>query len=442
MGIVRIPNMIILIFISMLIAAQSFGQIKIGVALPLMKDSPGSPDRATGEQMLKGIKDALTEYEQSKESLKVQIIIEDTGKDPEKTIDALNKFGSDPSVVSVIGPVFSAELVNSAGAADFHKMPVISPTATVNFIAEKNPFVFQLNPTYDIRGRLMAKYASDKLGMKRFIIFSEDSYGKLYADGFANQVKTSSDSILFTKYYQKDQYDLSNEAGEIRKFLEENDRFIDFGSITAADLEKLRKIGLTKEMSDTLIMKRYLVSIYRLPGGITPEVLPSAGVTVSAYNDKSFNIIFGIADAIYIPIARHDEIAKVALALFKQRINLPVLGTSDWNNEESLQGSKGVLPIVWFEADFFVTKEQKADVKNMNEQELRNYFFGLGAMQLMLSEISKGNTSRNDLNESLESLKNYEAPYNMITLINRTNHNLRIMKFQKGTLEKVGDFVY
>jgi hypothetical protein len=63
-------------------------------------------------------------------------------------------------------------------------------------------------------------------------------------------------------------------------------------------------------------------------------------------------------------------------------------------------------------------------------------------MQLMLSEISKGNTSRNDLNESLESLKNYEAPYNMITLINRTNHNLRIMKFQKGTLEKVGDFVY
>lgn len=442
MGIVRIPNMIILIFISMLIAAQSFGQIKIGVALPLMKDSPGSPDRATGEQMLKGIKDALTEYEQSKESLKVQIIIEDTGKDPEKTIDALNKFGSDPSVVSVIGPVFSAELVNSAGAADFHKMPVISPTATVNFIAEKNPFVFQLNPTYDIRGRLMAKYASDKLGMKRFIIFSEDSYGKLYADGFANQVKTSSDSILFTKYYQKDQYDLSNEAGEIRKFLEENDRFIDFGSITAADLEKLRKIGLTKEMSDTLIMKRYLVSIYRLPGGITPEVLSSAGVTVSAYNDKSFNIIFGIADAIYIPIARHDEIAKVALALFKQRINLPVLGTSDWNNEESLQGSKGVLPIVWFEADFFVTKEQKADVKNMNEQELRNYFFGLGAMQLMLSEISKGNTSRNDLNESLESLKNYEAPYNMITLINRTNHNLRIMKFQKGTLEKVGDFVY
>jgi hypothetical protein len=442
MGIVRIPNILILIFISILIAAQSFGQIKIGVALPLMKDSPGSPDRATGEQMLKGIKDALTEYEQSNESLKVQIIIEDTGKDPEKTIDALNKFGSDPSVVSVIGPVFSAELVNSAGAADFHKMPVISPTATVNFIAEKNPYVFQLNPTYDIRGRLMAKYASDKLGMKRFIIFSEDSYGKLYADGFANQVKTSSDSILFTKYYQKDQYDLSNEAGEIRKFLEENDRFIDFGTITATDLEKLRKIGLTKEMSDTLIMKRYLVSIYRLPGGITPEVLSSAGVTVSAYNDKSFNIVFGIAEAIYIPIARHDEIAKVALALFKQRINLSVLGTSDWNNEESLQGSKDVLPIVFFEADFFVTKEQKSDVKNMNEQELRNYFFGLGAMQLVLNEISKGNTSRSDLNESLESLKNYEAPYNMITLINRTNHSLRIMKFQKGALEKVGDFVY
>jgi len=442
MGIVKSQNIILLIFISMLIAAQSFAQIKIGVALPLMKDSPGSPDRATGEQMLKGIKDALTEYEQSNESLKVQIIIEDTGKDPEKTIDALNKFGSDPSVVSVIGPVFSAELVNSAGAADFHKMPVISPTATVNFIAEKNPFVFQLNPTYDIRGRLMAKYAADKLSMKKFIVLSEDTYGKLYADGFADEIRNRSDSVLLTKYYKKDQWDLGNEAGELRKFLEENDRFIDFGSIAAADLEKIRKIGITKEMSDSLIIKKYLVSIYKLPGGVRAEAVLSNGVTVSNYSDRSFNVIFGFADAIYIPIAGHDEISKVALALFKQRIGLPVLGTSDWNNDESLLGSKDVLPTVYIEADFYITDEQKSDVKNMNEQDIRNYFFGLGAMRLVLSEVSKGNTSRNDLNESLESLKNYEAPFNIITLINRTNHSLRIMKFQKGALEKVGDFVY
>ena len=78
MGIVRIQIIILLIFTSMFFAAQSFSQIKIGVALPLMKDSPGSPDKATGEQMLKGIKDALTEYELSNESLKVEIIIEDT----------------------------------------------------------------------------------------------------------------------------------------------------------------------------------------------------------------------------------------------------------------------------------------------------------------------------------------------------------------------------
>lgn len=442
MGIVRIQIIILLIFTSMFFAAQSFSQIKIGVALPLMKDSPGSPDKATGEQMLKGIKDALTEYELSNESLKVEIIIEDTGKDPEKTIDALNKFGSEPSIVSVIGPVFSAELVNSAGAADFHKIPVISPTATLNFLAEKNPFVFQLNPTYDIRGRLMAKYAFDKLSMKKFIVLSEDSYGKLYADGFAEEVRSRADSVLLTKYYKKDQWDLGNEVGEIRKFLEENDRFIDFGSITPADLEKIRKMGITKEMSDSLIIKKYLVSIYRLPGGVTAEAVISNGVTVSNFSDRSFNVVFGIADAIYIPIAGHDEISKVALALFKQRINLTVLGTSDWNNEESLLGSKDVLPAVIIEADFYITVEQKTDVKNMTEQDARNYFFGLGAMRLILSEISKGNTSRSDLNESLESLKNYEAPYNRFTIINRTNHNLQIMKFQKGILDKVEDFVY
>ncbi len=195
-------------------------------------------------------------------------------------------------------------------------------------------------------------------------------------------------------------------------------------------------------MSDSLIVKKYLVSIYRLPGGVRAESVLSNGVNVSNYSDRSFNVIFGFADAIYIPIAGHDEISKVALALFKQRIGLPVLGTSDWNNEESLIGSKDVLPTEYIEADFYITDEQKSDVKNMSDQDVRNYFFGLGAMRLMLSEISKDNTSRTDLNESLESLKNYEAPYNKFTIVNRTNHNLQIMKFQKGSLEKMEDFVY
>ncbi len=419
-----------------------YPQLKVGVALPLMKNSPGSPDASTGEMMLKGIKDAVNEYNLENVETKVEIIIKDTGKDPEMTIEALNSFGNDAKVMAVIGPVFSAELVNSAGAAEFHKLPVISPTATVNFIAEKNPYVFQLNPTYDVRGRLMAKYAIEKLGMNRFIILSEDTYGKQYAEGFAGEISSTSDSILFAKYYGKDQWDLSTEAADIRRYLEENDTFIDFGTINVSDLEKLRKIGLTKEMSDSLILKKYLVSIYKLPGGITPEVLSVSGVTMSPYNSRSFNVIFGIADAIYIPIARHDEIAKVALALFKQRINLPILGTSDWNNTESLMGSKDVLPKVYFEADFSLTNQQIQDVKNMNDSERRNYYFGLGSMQILLDLFSKGVTSKNEINDALELLKDYETPYNRITIRNRTNHSLKIMRFEKGSLEKIEDFVY
>ena len=68
-------------------------------------------------------------------------------------------------------------------------MPVISPTATVNFLAQNNPYVFQLNPTYDIRGRVMAKFAMKEMGMKNFIILSEDTYGKNYAESFKNEVE-------------------------------------------------------------------------------------------------------------------------------------------------------------------------------------------------------------------------------------------------------------
>ena len=151
----------------------SYSQVKIGVAIPLMTNSSDASEKKTGEQMLRGINDALEEYKKNKPAITVTITAEDTKKDQSATLDILNRFGSDNTVIAVLGPIFSSELINNAGAAVFHKMPVISPTATVNFLAQNNPYVFQLNPTYDIRGRVMAKFAMKEMGMNNFIILSE-----------------------------------------------------------------------------------------------------------------------------------------------------------------------------------------------------------------------------------------------------------------------------
>ena len=202
----------------------SFSQVKIGVAIPLMSSSSDVSEKKTGEQMLRGINDALEEYKNSKPKTSVTIKVEDTKKDASVTLDILNRFGSDNSVIAVLGPIYSSELVNNAGAAVFHKMPVITPTATVNFLAKNNPYVFQLNPTYDIRGRVMAKFAMKELGMKNFIILSEDSYGKNFAESFKDEVEKNNGKIEDTEFYVKESFPLTVQFENIKNIIFSNEK--------------------------------------------------------------------------------------------------------------------------------------------------------------------------------------------------------------------------
>lgn len=426
---------LILCFISLSVSGRLPAQIKIGVALPLMKDAGSETSGSTGEMMLKGISDALTEYDANVPLSKVEIVVEDTKRDPQTTLDILNKFGSDSKISAVLGPVFSSELSMTAGAASFHKMPVITPSATENFIAEKNEYVFQLNPTYDIRGRLMAKYAGDKLKMRKFIILAENTYGKMFADAFEDQANEDGDSILFVKYYSKDDWDLLEEVREIKNYLSSIDKFISFADLPKAEYDKLVSSGLNSAMIDTLITGKYFVSIYRLFGTDAESVVSARSIPTKPLDTESLKVLFGVADAIYIPVSKSDEVGRVALALFRNSLDLPVLGTSDWNNRKVLEDNSVFLPEVVYEADFLLSKEfddKASELTDLKDADLRNYFFGYGSMRMLLSIIANGNKSRSDINRAVESLSGYVAPYNKYSMKKRTNVSLNIVKFSNG----------
>ncbi len=53
-------------------------QIKIGIALPLMKNSVTDDENKSGEMILKGITDAAGEFDSLHPAVKVITIIEDT----------------------------------------------------------------------------------------------------------------------------------------------------------------------------------------------------------------------------------------------------------------------------------------------------------------------------------------------------------------------------
>lgn len=416
----------------------SYSQVKIGVAIPLMTNSSDASEKKTGEQMLRGINDALEEYKKNKPAITVTITAEDTKKDQSATLDILNRFGSDNTVIAVLGPIFSSELINNAGAAVFHKMPVISPTATVNFLAQNNPYVFQLNPTYDIRGRVMAKFAMKEMGMKNFIILSEDTYGKNYAESFKNEVEKNKGTIEGTEFYIKDSFPLTAQFESIKSTIFSKDKFIDFGNLTANQSDKLKKSVLRFSNFDSLFTEKLIVSIYKLFGKNADTVMDSLKIYPSPVLSNSGSIIPGYIDALYITVSNHNDISKICEEYFSSGINLPLLGSSDWNNEKTLTDNKKFIRELYFDSDFYLA--DKDDKTGLSESDIRNYYFGYDGMKLILDKISEKNITREDINESLENLRNYTAMHNRIDMKERTNQNLQIMSFRDGKLSKLRDY--
>lgn len=439
----KVKSFFIIALVFFTYTGSIYSQLKIGVALPLMKSSQNEDDKILAQQMLSGISRALEEYNQSNPNKKCEIITEDTKRDQAEVLRIFNKLGSDENVIAILGPVFSSELVNNAGAALFHKMPIVTPTSTQSFLAEKNPYLFQLNPTYDIRGRIMADFASKELQMKNFAIFSEEAYGTNFAQSFTDQVIKDGGNIIAVKYYSKDKTDLTEELEDLRGMIFEKDKFIDFGSLTGDQLEKLRKMKFRFSNTDSLSGQKLNVSIYKIFGKSADRVIDSLGLNSSVFKavDFSRKYIPGYLDAVYIPVSNAYEISKVIPQYYSENINLPVLGSSDWNNETVLNENKAFINQLYFDSDFYIS-EKSAEDFSKSEGELKNFYFGYDAMKLLLDKISEGNSSRETLNSSLEKVSNYKAVHCGYTIRERTNHQMSIMTYRNGNIEKIKDFVY
>lgn len=420
-----------------------FSQLKVGVLLPLMKNSPDPEERKVGDIILKGVKDAYQDYKNSDtNNTKVELLIEDTKRDQGITLELINKLGTDKDVLTIFGPVYSIELANNAGAADFHKIPVITPTATSNDLAKNNPYLFQLNPVYETRGKLIAKYAVNELGMKNFLILSEDSYGKLYADSFIDEINKGKSSIKGQEYYNKENPDFVMHLENLKSLILAEDVFIDFGNIDKSTLEKIRKLNPVYDNLDSLIQYNIAVSIYRMfgkNGKAAADSLKLNGVKIS---DKAKKIIPGTVDAIYLPVSGSGEIPNLLTDIESTGLILPLIGTSDWNNDKLLSENSSKFKTLIIESDFYLSDLSSEYLNEINEEDYKNYYFGYDGMKLILDEIAKGKRTREQLNLSLETLSNYKTNHNYITIKDRSNASLSILKFTDGKFEKITDYTY
>ncbi|MDI6766000.1 MAG: ABC transporter substrate-binding protein [Bacteroidota bacterium] len=374
---------------------NSIVKLKIGAVLPLMKNNPTSPIKKIAEEILDGISFALEEFKnESKFNGGVSLIAYDDNQDTSTAKEKVHDLSKEDNVIAVIGSLYSDITFSCAVVAEKYRVPLLSPTASANGIASVGSYIFQTNTDYATRGKAMARYAVQKLGMNMFaIIASNELSGRAQAESFAREVKRLGGKIVAWETYSKGESDLSEQFLNIRR----------------------------------------------------------AGVKLSEkkYSPENTTIPLKAVQGIFLPIADSDEISIIASQMKYFNIDTKILGTNEWHNESQLLSQKPHLGEIVFLTDAFVDRNdlyysdfKKKYLSGMKKNPSNYAIIGYDNAKLILSKIAEGATTREEMIAMLRRTKAYQGIQGKISFLNgRVNSIVQILKYSNGEIHRIAEIL-
>jgi len=187
----------------------------IGVMLPLEINSAGENSNQTATEILEGIKFAIDEFNKLR-SNKIGLIIRDTKKDINEILKIKEEFTSLNSLIAIIGPIFSNEVRATLEEFEEYDIPIISPTATDDDLTSLNHNFFQANPSFSVRGKLMAQYVFYVENKRTVSVMNSiEGYSPILAGSFTEEFENLGGKILKKVSFKNDLTDFSDPISKI-----------------------------------------------------------------------------------------------------------------------------------------------------------------------------------------------------------------------------------
>ena len=187
----------------------------IGVMLPLEINSAGENSNQTATEILEGIKFAIDEFNKLR-SNKIGLIIRDTKKDINEILKIKEEFTSLNSLIAIIGPIFSNEVRATLEEFEEYDIPIISPTATDDDLTSLNHNFFQANPSFSVRGKLMAQYVFYVENKRTVSVMNSiEGYSPILAGSFIEEFENLGGKILKKVSFKNDLTDFSEPISKI-----------------------------------------------------------------------------------------------------------------------------------------------------------------------------------------------------------------------------------
>lgn len=159
--------------------------IQLGIALPL-----SGGNAALTQALFNGIRIAVEDHNAMHGGeLPVRMIFRDTEGTRSGARQAMSELVQTEGLRLVLGPLFSEEAEAAAAVAEAAGVVMVAPMATDESVSDGRNYVFQINPTWTVRGRMMAVFAQQRFGIEVAGVVAQlgDSYGERMAEGFQDE---------------------------------------------------------------------------------------------------------------------------------------------------------------------------------------------------------------------------------------------------------------
>jgi ABC-type branched-subunit amino acid transport system substrate-binding protein len=179
-----------------------FNRYTVGCLLPL-----SGSYQSFGQRALKGIELALTQFSSQSDNPPINIIIKDTGADPDKTMMALQELYQS-QVAAILGPIVTSE--SAAREAQLMGIPIITLTQKDN-IPEIGDKVFRNFITPKMQVQAIASFTVESLGLNRFaILYPDETYGVTFMNLFWDQLLELGGQVVGVQVYKPKQADFTD----------------------------------------------------------------------------------------------------------------------------------------------------------------------------------------------------------------------------------------
>ncbi|MGD8992538.1 MAG: penicillin-binding protein activator [Desulfobacterales bacterium] len=178
-----------------------FNRYTLGCLLPL-----SGPYQKIGLQALKGIELALDQFSNQNSGPQMNIIVKDSGGNPEQTRVAMREL-IDEQVAAIVGPIITAEI--AAAESQENRIPIMTLTQKDN-ITSIGDYVFRNFITPRMQVSNLVDYATASLGLQRFaILYPDETYGITFMNLFWDELIAMGGKIVGVESYNPQHTDFA-----------------------------------------------------------------------------------------------------------------------------------------------------------------------------------------------------------------------------------------